>query len=86
MARLALTQEQKNLGRSLGAEIQRRRAGTPASQLASNSGVNLDTWRKVEQGEVPTPGFFLVADIAEALDVSMDDLADAARRARDELS
>jgi hypothetical protein len=74
-----LTDEQKRLGRSLGAEIQRRRGRTAASALALSSGVNLDTWRKVEQGEVPTPGFFLVADIAAALQVTLDDLASAAR-------
>jgi len=75
-----LSESQKRLGRSLGAEIQERRGHTSASALASSSGVNLDTWRKLEQGEVPTPGFFLVANIADALEVSLDDLVTAARR------
>jgi hypothetical protein len=43
--------------------------------------VSLDTWRRVEQGRVPTPGFFLVADIADALEVGLDELASAARKA-----
>lgn len=80
MPRPPLSNEQRRLGRALGAEIQRRRGQTAASALSLSSGVNLDTWRKVEQGEVPTPGFFLVADIANALQVTLDDLASAARQ------
>lgn len=85
MPRPPLTESQKRLGRSLGAEIQARRGEIPASALALSSGVSLDTWRRVEQGEVPTPGFFLVCDIAGALNVTMDQLADAAHR-RSELA
>lgn len=80
MPRPPLSESQKRLGRSLGAEIQERRGGTSVSALASSSGVNLDTWRKLEQGSVPAPGFFLVADIAGALKVSLDDLVSAARK------
>ncbi|QWF21777.1 helix-turn-helix domain-containing protein [Nocardioides sp. LMS-CY] len=80
MPRTTLSDEEKELGRALGAEIRRRRGERPASALASSSGVNLDTWRRVEQGRVPTPGFFLVADIAGALRVGLDELATAARR------
>ena len=84
MPRRPLTESQKHLGRSLGTVIQRRRGRTPASVLASSSGVNLDTWRKLEQGEVPTPGIFLVADIADALRVTLDDLVVAARQLAEE--
>ena len=83
MPRPPLTESQKLLGRCLGQEIQRRRAGKPASLMASSSGISLDTWRKLEHGEVPTPGFFLVADMASALQVTLDDLVQAARQLAD---
>jgi transcriptional regulator with XRE-family HTH domain len=51
--------------------------------MASSSGISLDTWRKLEHGEVPTPGFFLVADMADALQVTLDDLVQAARQLAD---
>ena len=81
MARRGLTETDRELGRALGAEIRRRRGGRAASGLAASGDVNLDTWRRVEQGRVPTPGFFLVADIAGALQVGLDELATAARQA-----
>ncbi len=80
MPRPPLSAHQKRLGRALGAEIKRRRGGASAASLASSGGVGLDTWRKLEQGEVPTPGFFLVADIAAVLQVTLDELIAAARR------
>lgn len=80
MPRTALSEADKNLGRALGAEIRRRRGATPASALAASSGVHLDTWRRVEQGKVAAPGFFLVADIADVLQVPLSELATAARR------
>lgn len=84
MPRLPLSDRQKRLGRFLGEEIQRRREPAPASTLASSSGVNLDTLRKVEQGLIAAPGLFLVADIADALQVTLDDLVRASRRLADQ--
>lgn len=81
MGRQGLSEVEKELGRALGAEIRRRRGSRAASGLAASGGVNLDTWRRIEQGRVPTPGFFLVADIAQALQVGLDELASSARRA-----
>lgn len=76
-----MSEAEKELGKALGAEIRRRRGGRAAAGLAASGGVNVDTWRRVEQGRVPTPGFFVVADIAGALQVGLDDLAAAAREA-----
>ncbi len=84
MPRLPLSDRQKRLGRFLGEEIQRRREPSPASTLALSSGVNLDTLRKVEQGLIGAPGLFLVADIADALQVTLDDLVQASRRLADQ--
>lgn len=86
MPRPQLTPRQKQLGRALGAEIQRRRGSASAASLAVASGINLDTWRRVEQGEVAAPGLFLVADMARALRVTLDELVDTARVHVDEVA
>ncbi|MGE9784390.1 helix-turn-helix domain-containing protein [Janibacter sp. G368] len=51
------------------------RGGTSTPQLAEEAGVSVDVLRKLEQGGVATPGFFLVARIASVLGVPLDDLA-----------
>ncbi len=79
MPRRALTAEQRALGKALGAEIQERRRGLSAVQVAEAANVEIMTLRKLEQGRVPTPGFFFIADIADALSMPMDELATAAR-------
>lgn len=79
MTRQSLSDDDRRLGAALGVEIRRRRGRTSASALASAHDVNLDTWRRVEQGKVANPGFFLVAEIAAALNVTMDELAASAR-------
>lgn len=79
MVRQPLSDEDRRLGAALGSEIRRRRGQASASTLASAHEVNLDTWRRVEQGKVANPGFFLVSDIAAALNVTMDELAASAR-------
>ena len=79
MPRRLLTEAQKVLGQALGAEIQSRRSGRSAAQIADAAHVRLDTLRKLEQGGVSTPGFFLIADIAAALEAPLDELAAAAR-------
>lgn len=75
MSRPRLTDDQKRLGRALGKALQRHRGGMPTTQVASEAGVSLDVLRKLEQGSVATPGFFLVARIAAALQIPLDDLA-----------
>ena len=66
------------MGRALGSAIQRHRGEKTASQLADEAGISLDVLRKLEQGRVAAPGIFLVAKIADALEVGLDDLVDEA--------
>lgn len=73
----------------MGSAIRRRRGNRSASVLASAHDVNLDTWRSIERGKIANPGFFLIADIAAALNVTMEELAEwsreaAPRRAKDD--
>jgi transcriptional regulator with XRE-family HTH domain len=52
----------------------REAAGMTQAELAAAAGVPLRTYQTWEQG-VRTPLFDAVAKVAEALDVSLDDLA-----------
>lgn len=71
MSRAPLSDEQKRRGRALGQAIRRLRGEKTAADLAAAAGVQLDTLRKFEQGGIPTPGFFFIADVAEALRVDL---------------
>jgi transcriptional regulator with XRE-family HTH domain len=43
--------------------------------VAANSGVPVETLRKIEAGRIPTPAFFTVVALASALDIPLDQLA-----------
>lgn len=42
--------------------------------VAAAAGISVETLRKIERGRVPTPAFFTVAAIADAVGLSLDDL------------
>lgn len=73
-----LSLDDQRRGRLLGAALQQRRGLTSGATVANAAGISVDTLRKLEQGDIPTPGFFLVARIAAALQISLDELASAA--------
>jgi transcriptional regulator with XRE-family HTH domain len=79
MARQQLTEAERDRGRALGGALRRARGSRSQAELASAASVPLDTLRKLEQGGTPTPGFFLVAQIAHTLGIGLDDLATATR-------
>src|SRR6478735_6444029 len=85
MVRTALTSEQRLRGRALGAAIQQLRTPISAEQLAMRARVRVDTVRKIERGAIATPGFFVIADIAGQLEVTLDDLVLRARQVAAEL-
>jgi transcriptional regulator with XRE-family HTH domain len=68
--------------RKLGALIRQTRERRALSQrkLAEDLGVSLSTLRKVEQGQIPTPGFWLVAQIAARLDLGLEELMRGERK------
>lgn len=82
MPRPLLTEGDRARGRVLGVLIQQARGRRTAAEVARGADVPLDTLRKLEQGVVPTPGFFLIARIASELDLTLDDLATAALRSK----
>lgn len=63
-------------GRTIGFILarERERAKLSASEIARASDVSLDAIRSLENGRVPTPGFLTVARLADALNLSLDEL------------
>jgi transcriptional regulator with XRE-family HTH domain len=57
----------------------RQASGMTRQTLADQSGVSKDTIAKIEQGATTDPGFSIVAAIAEALGLGLDELASHAR-------
>ncbi|GIH25094.1 hypothetical protein Aph01nite_34040 [Acrocarpospora phusangensis] len=46
-------------------------------EVAAAAGLSAETLRKIETGRVPTPAFFTVAALGQALGISLDVLAQA---------
>jgi transcriptional regulator with XRE-family HTH domain len=77
MVRPPLTPAERDRGRRLGALLRSARGDRSPGEVATASGVSLEALRKIESGRVPTPAFFTVAALARALDLPLDQLADA---------
>ncbi|MBA0045117.1 helix-turn-helix transcriptional regulator [Mycobacteroides sp. LB1] len=82
MPRPMLSKDDRAQGKQLGDELRRLRGKRTAAEVADEAGVSLDTLRKLEQGGTPTPGFFLIARVARALDIPLNQLADKAMSGR----
>ncbi|SOC48824.1 Helix-turn-helix domain-containing protein [Blastococcus aggregatus] len=74
MVRPPLTPEERERGRRLGALLRQARADRTPAEVAASSGVSLEVLRKIESGRVPTPTFFTVAALANALGLPLDEL------------
>ncbi|SPD86709.1 DNA-binding protein [Micropruina glycogenica] len=79
MPRRASTAIERRQGRALGLVLQRSRPGT-AEEFARDAGVHVDTVRRIEQGGVASPGFFLVTQLADALGLGLEELRERIRR------
>ena len=75
MVRAPLTPEQLAAGRRLGETLRRARSVRSLNEVASQAGISPETLRKIETGRLPSPAFGVVAALAGALDLSLDDLA-----------
>lgn len=42
--------------------------------VAAEAGISVETLRKIETGRIPTPAFFTVTAIADAVGLSLDEL------------
>lgn len=70
-----LSPEERERGRRLGAALRQARGSRSMVEIAAVAGVPVETLRKIEAGRVPTPAFFTVVAIADALEVRLVDLA-----------
>jgi transcriptional regulator with XRE-family HTH domain len=74
MVRVPLTASERERGQRLGEVLRRARADRSIVDVASKAGISPETLRKIERGRIPTPAFFTVVAIADALDVAVDGL------------
>ena len=70
-----LTAEERARGQRLGALLRQARAGRSMVDVAAQAGVPVETLRKTEAGRIPTPAFFTVAALADALGLELSHLA-----------
>ncbi|WP_436772393.1 helix-turn-helix domain-containing protein [Yinghuangia sp. YIM S09857] len=75
MVRTPLTDEQRDRGRVLGQALREARGRRSAAWVSAQSGVPLDTLRKIERGAISMPAFFTVAQLARVLDLDLSELA-----------
>ncbi|WTW92760.1 helix-turn-helix domain-containing protein [Streptomycetaceae bacterium NBC_01309] len=75
MVRTPLTDEQRDRGRVLGQALREARGRRSAAWVSAESGVPLDTLRKIERGAVSMPAFFTIAQLARVLELDLSALA-----------
>jgi len=75
MVRAPLTPEQLQAGRRLGETLRRARGARTLNEVAAQAGISPETLRKIETGRLPSPAFGVVAALAGALGLSLDELA-----------
>jgi transcriptional regulator with XRE-family HTH domain len=73
LAPMLSRKDREGRARRLGALIREARGDLTQEQLAKDLRMSLSTLRKVEQGQIPTPGFWLVAAIGERLGLRLEE-------------
>jgi transcriptional regulator with XRE-family HTH domain len=74
MVRVPLTEEERERGERLGQALRTARAGRSMVDVAAEAGISVETLRKIETGRIPTPTFFTVTAIADAVGLPLDEL------------
>lgn len=77
MVRQPLTQSDRDRGERLGELLRHARGPRSMVEVAAAAGISVETLRKIERGRVPTPAFFTVAALCDAVGLSMDGLSRA---------
>lgn len=89
MVRVPLNEHERQRGELLGQTLREARGERSMVEIAAASGISTETLRKIEKGRIPTPAFFTVAAIADAVGVSLDELrrnVTAAQKTRQRMS
>ncbi|CCH31565.1 helix-turn-helix transcriptional regulator [Actinosynnema sp. NPDC047251] len=74
MVRQPLTPSDHARGERLGEALRQARGDRSMVQVATAAGISVETLRKIERGRIPTPAFFTVAALADAVGLSLDAL------------
>ncbi|MEU8580126.1 helix-turn-helix domain-containing protein [Streptomyces sp. L500] len=77
MVRTPLTPWERQRGERLGELLREARGERSMVEVAARAGLSSETLRKIETGRAPTPAFFTISALANALGLSMDTLAGA---------
>jgi transcriptional regulator with XRE-family HTH domain len=77
MVRPPLTRLEHERGARLGLLLREARGPRSMAEIAAASGVPAETLRKIETGRIATPAFFTVAALADALGLSLEEIARA---------
>lgn len=75
MVRVPLTRAERERGERLGQVLRAARGDRSMMDVALRAGISTETLRKIETGRIPTPAFFTVAALADALELSLERLA-----------
>jgi transcriptional regulator with XRE-family HTH domain len=74
MVRPPLSPQERARGERLGRLLREARGRRSMTEVAAESGVPIETLRKIETGRIATPAFFTVAALAAALAIPLDDV------------
>ena len=77
MVRVPLTTSERERGERLGEVLRGARGDRSIVDVAAEAGISPETLRKIERGRIPTPAFFTVVAVADALDLDVDGLMSA---------
>lgn len=76
MVRVPLTEAERERGERLGAVLREARGPRSMVEVAAEAGISVETLRKIETGRIPTPAFFTVVAVADAVGLPLDALRD----------
>jgi transcriptional regulator with XRE-family HTH domain len=74
MVRPPLSSADRERGVRLGEVLRAARGKRTAVEVAAAAGISVETLRKIEHGRIPTPTFFTVVAIADAVGLPIDTL------------
>jgi transcriptional regulator with XRE-family HTH domain len=75
MVRPPLSPAERARGERLGAILRQARGARSMADVAAESGIPVETLRKIETGRIATPAFFTVVALAAALGVDLERVA-----------
>ncbi|MGH3622777.1 MAG: helix-turn-helix domain-containing protein [Sciscionella sp.] len=74
MVRVPLSAGERERGERLGQLLRQARGDRSMVDVAAVAGISVETVRKIETGRIPTPAFFTVAALADAVHIPLDEL------------